>query len=603
MTKVRPFGYGAAAVAISAGLVFAPVHGAAWADSTGSESAGAESTGSESTSTDSVSAESPSTGAKDTAADAGPNLTEPVDTDTDIAGPRRPTRDPAADSGTDTETDSGEPELDAPESPEPESDPGAPVEPGADQDSGVTADTAAPATIEAEPLEGSLPKAGRAHGSGISSARVSAPSGPVLTLDAPTAAVPTAPGPAPTATAAAVTAVEPTLPTPTASDPTLPTRPKPLSPIAKVLQLPGRLVNAVLQVFSLTTSANSHGLPNGLNVVNDLIFGVFREIEKLIGLHRTPVAIPAVPTMTYTGPTTRPTPTVAQFLNASSASYVLGATPGDLVPFTVNGFQLSATRLFSGMVAKTWVTPEGQVIIAYQGTTGGSHLLFNPLITVAQIAADLQVILTRGTPLAFYDALEFAERVRTEAALQGYTDDDIFVTGHSLGGWEAQFVAQRIGLAGIGFEAPGMNSRVPGNGADSDFVTIGSYGSSASAMATDLPYLQPFMPSYVPGGGSKPHYGPMVMIGDPAAAIPLYNASKLWGKSLIGSAIFLVDFLGNFFQYHLPGVQAYQLDVESDPGIVPFLGAKRGPVHTGYGTLTIPQLLQAASDDGILFRP
>ncbi len=292
-----------------------------------------------------------------------------------------------------------------------------------------------------------------------------------------------------------------------------------------------------------------------------------------------------------------------QFLNASSASYVLGSTPGNLVPFTVNGFQLSATRFFSGMVAKTWVTPEGQIIIAYQGTTGGSHLLFNPLITVAQIVADLQVIFTRTTPLAFYDALEFAERVRAEAALQGYTDDDIFVTGHSLGGWEAQFVAQRTGLAGIGFEAPGMNARVPGNGADSMFVNIGTYGSSATAMATDLPYLQPFMPPYVPGGGSKPHYGPMVLIGDPAAMNPLYNVSKLWGKTLIGSAIFMLDFLGNFFQYHLPGVQAYHLDIKSNPGIVPFLGSKRGPVHTGYGALTIPQLMKAASDDGILFLP
>lgn len=95
------------------------------------------------------------------------------------------------------------------------------------------------------------------------------------------------------------------------------------------------------------------------------------------------------------------------------------------------------------------------------------------------------------------------------------------------------------------------------------------------------------------------------MIGEPAAMTPLYNASALWGRSLIGSIIFLVDFLGNFFQYHLPGVQAYHLDVAPDPpGMVTWLGTSRGPVHTGYGALTIPpQLMKAASDDGILFKP
>jgi hypothetical protein len=107
----------------------------------------------------------------------------------------------------------------------------------------------------------------------------------------------------------------------------------------------------------------------------------------------------------------------------------------------------------------------------------------------------------------------------------------------------------------------------------------------------------------VPGGGSKPHYGPIILIGDPAAMTPLYNSSTLWGKGPIGSAIFLIDFLGNFFQYHLPGVQAYHLGVTPDPGIVLWLGTSRGPVLTGYGEMTIPELLKSASDDGILIRP
>ncbi len=129
--------------------------------------------------------------------------------------------------------------------------------------------------------------------------------------------------------------------------------------------------------------------------------------------------------------------------------------------------------------------------------------MFNPFIAVAQILTDLQVIYTQTTPWAFTDALRFAERVQAAAAEQGYAPEDIFVTGHSLGGWEAQYVAQQIGLAGVGFESPGMSSTVPGNGADSMFVNVETYGDPAPFMASDLPGLQPFMPPYVPAAASS----------------------------------------------------------------------------------------------------
>lgn len=419
----------------------------------------------------------------------------------------------------------------------------------------------------------------------------------VLTVDAPT------PQPLPTvAEATAAPTVVGTLAS-SAVEVTTPTPPRPLSPIATVLELPGRVINAVLQFLDFTAGASGPRSPFNIAPINDLLFAAFRELERLGGLHRTPTVQPVLPTMTYTGPTDRPTPTVAQFLNASTAAYGWGTTPGGLVPLTANGFQIQSTNIFSGMSGKAWVTPQGQVIIAYQGTTGGTNLLVNPLITLAQIAADMQVILTGTTPLAFYDALRFARRVQEEAALQGYAADDVFVTGHSLGGWEAQFVAQQTGLAGIGFESPGLNTRIPGNGADSNFVNVAQYGSPVAFMATDLPGLQPFFPAYVPGGGAKPHYGPIVLIGDAEAMNPTVNAAAMWGKSLIGSLVFAADFLGNFFQYHLMGVQAYHLDVDADPGVVPWLGTRRGTVHTGYGELTIQQLLKAASDDGILITP
>lgn len=544
--KGRSLRFGVAAVLVSAGLVIAPGHGVAWADDTGSTST---SSGSDSASTqdqsgepkDQAEAESPEP--EDTAA-APADDTSGLSVKEPKTGPRR--------AGIEARLDRDEP-------------------------------------LTTRRVERSV-RTSRSVSNGAPSA--------VLTIEVPTPQPVQPTVGARTAAPNAVGAVAPS-----AVVVTTPTPPKPLSPIATVLELPGRVINAVLQFLDFTAGASGPRSPFNIAPINDLLFGAFRELERLAGLHRTPTMQPVLPTMTYTGPTDRPTPTVAQFLNASTAAYGWGTTPGGLVPLTANGFQLTSTNIFSGMSGKAWVTPQGQVIIAYQGTTGGTNLLVNPLITLAQIAADMQVILTGTTPLAFYDALRFARRVQDEAALQGYAADDVFVTGHSLGGWEAQFVAQQTGLAGIGFESPGLNTKVAGNGADSNFVNVAQYGSPVAFMATDLPGLQPFFPAYVPGGGAKPHYGPVVLIGDVEAMNPMRNAAAMWGKSLIGSLVFAVDFLGNFFQYHLMGVQAYHLDVDPDPGVVPWLGTRRGTVHIGYGELTIQQLLKAASDDGILITP
>ncbi|MFV8244030.1 hypothetical protein [Mycolicibacterium peregrinum] len=384
---------------------------------------------------------------------------------------------------------------------------------------------------------------------------------------------------------------------------TTPKPPEPLSPIAKIAELPGRIVNTVLQVLDITVSANGPKSPIDLAPINNVLFAAFREIEGQLGLTKTPAAQPVPPTMTYDGPTTGKTPTVSQFLNAATAAYVWGGTPGDLKPFVVNGKQMQSTNVLTGMSGKAWVTPEGQIIIAYQGTTGGTNLLHNPLIAISQVIADTQVIFTDTPPQAFLDSVAFEQEVEAAAIAQGYRKEDIFVTGHSLGGWEAAYVAQQTGVGGVGFESPGLNTTVPGNGADSGFVNVLTYGDTAAYFSTDLPGLQPFMPEYVPGGGSKPHYGAIVMIGNPDAAIPLMNSAALLSTGPIGAAIFVADILVNFLQYHLPGIQAYHLGVNPDPGVVPWLGNASGPVNADYADMTIPELKKAASDAGTLIRP
>ncbi len=377
--------------------------------------------------------------------------------------------------------------------------------------------------------------------------------------------------------------------------------PAPVSPIVTLFSLPAHIADAVLGLLGITPATATTPTPISPAPIVQLIFAAFREFENAAGLD-SPPAVQPTNTETFTGSVTTPTPTVAQLLDAATAEYVLGGTPAGLTPFTVNGFPVSSTDELTGETAQVWVTPQKQIIIAYSGTTGGTNLLFNPLIGVTQVLVDAVAVLTRTNPAGSADALQFAQQVETEAAAQGYTPNDIFVTGHSLGAWEAEYVAQNTGLGGIGFESLGLATTVPGNGADSLFVNTATYGDPAS-FSSDLPGLQPFAPPYVPGGGLYPHYGSIVLLGAPSSETPLANAAQLWGTGIIGDLVFLVVGLGQLFEYHLPSDQAYNLDVDLQPGLLPGSGVYSGPVETGFGDLTIPEFLQAASNDGILINP
>jgi hypothetical protein len=547
-------------VAVSVGVAAVSGHGVAWADPDHSDHSG--SAGSSSTSSDSTADTGGSRKQADgkkrhrTAAHAAPKPSAESSPDGEVASQTDPPTEPKATSSRDV-SPTAKPER-APRTPKPTK------TIHRVRIATATADPTTDATTKVVSKESTTRK--------IVDANAMSPSAAVTKV-------------------AAVTAV------------TTPTPPAPLSPIAKLIALPGRIVNTLLQALDLTVSAGGPKSPFNFAPIDEMLFAAFRGVENVLGLRKTPVVQPVVATETYTGPTTAVTPTVTQFLNAAAAEYVLGGVPGGLVPFTVNGVQMTSSNLFSGESAKAWVTPQQQIIIAYQGTTGGTNLLFKPLMALSQIVTDAQIIFTDTTPWAFKDSLAFEQRVQTQATLQGYDTDDLFVTGHSLGGWEAEYVAQHTGLGGIGFESPGINTVVPGNGANSGFVNVETYGDTAAYLATDLPALQPFMPAYVPGGGSKPHYGSLVMIGDPTATNPLINAASLWGPNPIGDAIFAVDILGNFFEHHLPGMQAYNLGVSPDPGVVPWLGATMGPINAGWGDLTVTQLLLAASQAGVLIKP
>ena len=437
----------------------------------------------------------------------------------------------------------------------------------------------------------------------VSNSEPAQPASSVYTDIAPAATTPIAAHTPATAAVRAAGATVSAATVSTAAVSTAASTPARVSPIATILALPARIVDELLGLVGITTAAGTTPTPISPAPLVQLLFAAFRRLENIAGLDSPSAVEPVTISQTFTGSLTTATPTVAQFLDAATAEYVLGGVPGGLTPFTVNGWPLTSTNELTGESAQVWVTPQKQVIIAYQGTTGGTNLLFNPLIAVSQIITDTLGMLTDTTPPAFSDALHFAQQVQAEAAQQGYAPSSIFVTGHSLGGWEAEYVAQKTGLGGIGFESLGLSSTIPGNGADSLFVNTVTYGDPAGYLATDLPGLQPFEAPYVAGGGAKPHYGPIVLLGDPSAQTPLTNAAALWGTSIVGDVTFLAVSLGQLFEYHLPGEQAYNLDVNPEPDLLPGTGADSGPIETGFDNLTIPEFLQAASAAGILIEP
>ena len=93
--------------------------------------------------------------------------------------------------------------------------------------------------------------------------------------------------------------------------------------------------------------------------------------------------------------------------------------------------------------------------------------------------------------------------------------------------------------------------------------------------------------------------GQLPVVVEQATPGPAHSA----GPARLVTPTFVVAWVVNFLQYHLPGIQAYHLGVTPDPGVVPWLGNASGPVNADYADMTIPELKKAASDAGTLIRP
>jgi hypothetical protein len=206
-------------------------------------------------------------------------------------------------------------------------------------------------------------------------------------------------------------------------------------------------------------------------------------------------------------------PILADYLEAANAVYTgpttgtTTVTPPDLTPLVING-QVIATEIDAdGFSAQAFVDSAGHVVVAFEGTVPNTTTTYG----TASLAADAQIMLG-NIPRAFTDAESFVQRL---IATDGISASDIFVTGHSLGGAEAEAVVSSIsGLGGgVIFGAPGIAvTSLRTNLNLTDYV---DYGDPVGNFGTDTASGALYSPQ-----GTR-HVGQVVMVGSAADGAPL----------------------------------------------------------------------------------
>ncbi len=165
---------------------------------------------------------------------------------------------------------------------------------------------------------------------------------------------------------------------------------------------------------------------------------------------------------------------IQTLLNAS-ASVEQGVAGGGLAVMQDAAGQDLAVVTANGCTATAYRDQDGNVIIAYQGTETGAQLALDQ-----PLAAGVAVATLAG----FADAVTFANTVRTQAAAAGIASGRIYVTGHSLGGSLAEYVASETGLAGASFAGSGLGGHANTRPA-ADFVSFVGLGDPFGNEATD----------------------------------------------------------------------------------------------------------------------
>jgi hypothetical protein len=192
-----------------------------------------------------------------------------------------------------------------------------------------------------------------------------------------------------------------------------------------------------------------------------------------------------------------------------------------------------------GLTAVAFVnTTTQQIVIAYRG----SHSAYDWL------GAD-QTLASGITPQDFFDAEDYANSLKNSTVTltngatvktQGYT---LYVTGHSLGGADAEYVAATLNLGGAAFAGPGISALLPPGTSPNDpsFVDyVNQLDGIGNFVAKSGGYVGPNgKDTVLPAAGGAPNYSQSFLAGALGKIAPtiLYHQMATYGQALAAAGL------------------------------------------------------------------
>ncbi|MBB3173086.1 hypothetical protein FHR90_000904 [Endobacter medicaginis] len=156
----------------------------------------------------------------------------------------------------------------------------------------------------------------------------------------------------------------------------------------------------------------------------------------------------------------------------------------------------------SGVTAAAFIDGHDNLIVTYQGTTSD-----------AQMALDEQIAAGNGNAAGLADAVSFYRRAVSAAHAAGLsTFHAAYVTGHSLGGSLASYVAAQTGAGGMAFASTGVIGYHAGSTPAANFTTWLERGDPWAQFGTDTAEAS----VVARNGVAMDHYGTVIELGSTA---------------------------------------------------------------------------------------
>jgi len=251
--------------------------------------------------------------------------------------------------------------------------------------------------------------------------------------------------------------------------------------------------------------------------------------------------------------------TLLDFFHAAQWTYS-HLTEAPPQPFTLIDEAFDRDAGFYGAALRV-DAPDGtdQIVIAFEGTDPSSQTLrTDPVFLAGQLEADAQIYLGQ-IPEAFTDAFNFTQEVLEAAEVLGIPKENIYVTGHSLGGAEAGYVAAQLDLGGATFGAPGISASVIPEGGTPGLVNYVVYGDPVGNYAGEPPNRL----SNILYSDDILHFGEVQYIGSPAGGLQLDTANALLAPNRTDTEELAgLGLLADAVKYHL--ITSYEDALQPD---------------------------------------